>query len=92
MKPTKTPEPSSPPWQPGTRLVVGVLLILLIIAILYLMRSLLAPLVLAVLLAYLLHPVLTRLTTQLRLSRGCALLIVYLFLVLLLVGTTTGLG
>lgn len=92
MKPTKTPEPSSPPWQPGTRLVVGVLLILLIIAFLYLMRSLLAPLVLAVLLAYLLHPVLTRLTTQLRLSRGCALLIVYLFLVLLLVGTTTGLG
>ena len=92
MKPTETPEPSSPPWQPGTRLVVGVLLILLIIAILYLMRSLLAPVVLAVLLAYLLHPILTRLTTQFRLPRGCALLIVYLFLVLLLVGTTTGLG
>ncbi len=92
MKPIETPEPSSPPWQPGTRLVAGVLLVLLTITILYLMRSLLAPLVLAILLAYLLHPLITRLTTQWRLSRGCAVLIAYFILVLLLVGTTTGLG
>ncbi|TET82770.1 MAG: AI-2E family transporter [Anaerolineales bacterium] len=92
MKPIETSEPSSPPWQPGTRLVAGVLLVLLTITILYLMRSLLAPLVLAILLAYLLHPLIARLTTQWRLSRGCAVLIVYFILVLLLVGTTTGLG
>lgn len=72
--------------------MVGVLLILLAVLILYLIRSLLVPFFLALILAYLLHPLVTRLTERLRLSRGLSVLIVYVSLLLVVLSTTTGLG
>lgn len=72
--------------------MAGVLLVLLALLFLYIIRSLLAPLFLALILAYLLHPLVTRLTERLRLSRGLVVLIVYISMLVLVLGTTTGLG
>jgi predicted PurR-regulated permease PerM len=92
MKSSERHEPTSPPWQPGTRLAAGMFLIILAIIILYLIRSLLAPLFLALLLAYLLHPLIIKLTTKWRLPRGVAVLLVFLGLLIVLIAMMTGLG
>jgi predicted PurR-regulated permease PerM len=86
------PEPSSPAWQPGTRLAVGALLLVLALIVLSRLRQLLVPSLLALLLAYVLHPVVTRLAHKLRLSRGLAVLIVYLMILVIMAGATTGMG
>ena len=83
---------SSPDWQPGTRLAVGVLMVVLAALLLYRLRQLLAPVILAFLLAYILYPVVRRLEVRLRSSRGIAVGLVYLIILLLLGGTTTGIG
>jgi predicted PurR-regulated permease PerM len=73
-------------------MVAGMVFILLSIFILYRLRQLLTPLVLGFLLAYLLHPVVTGIRRRIRVSRGLAVLLVYLVLLLIFMGTTTGLG
>jgi len=83
---------SSPDWQPGTRLAVGVLMVVLAAMLLYRLRQLLSPVILAFLLAYILYPLVRRLEVRLRSSRGIAVGLVYLIILLLLGGTTTGIG
>lgn len=92
MKSNDSQTPSSPPWQPGTRLAAGIFLLLFAVVLLYLVRSLLTPLFLAFLLAYLLHPLIGKLTTSWRLPRIAAVLLVFLVLVLILIALMTGLG
>jgi predicted PurR-regulated permease PerM len=92
MKSDERHEPTSPPWQPGTRLVAGVFLIILAVLLLYLIRSLLASLFLALLLAYILHPLIDKLTTKWRLPRVVAVLLAFLGLILILIAMMTGLG
>jgi predicted PurR-regulated permease PerM len=92
MESPRRPEPASPPWQPGTRLALGILLLILTLLLLSRLRQLLVPVVLAVLLAYLLHPLVSRLSQRLRISRGLSVLIVYGVVGLLLAGITAGLG
>jgi len=82
----------SPIWRQSTRLVVGVLLILLGILLLYLVRQFLIPFILALLLAYLLHPIVLRLQRSTGMSRGLAVAIIFLVIVIVLVAATTGLG
>ena len=86
------PEPSSPAWQPGTRLAVGAVLLVLVLIVLNRLRQLLVPTLLALFLAYILHPVVTRLARRLHLSRGLSVLIVYLILLVIMAGATTGMG
>ncbi len=83
---------SSPDWQPGTRLVIGVLLILMVIILLYALRQLLVPVVLAMLLAYVLHPLVTRLELKARIPRWAAVGLIYVVLVLVMAGMGTGIG
>lgn len=92
MDPQKTPGAKSPPWQPGTRLITGVLLITMTAILVYRLRQLLTLVVLALLLAYLLHPIVTRLSRRVGSPRSTAVLIVFLILIVLIAGTTTGLG
>lgn len=92
MKPARPPETSSPEWQPGTRLVVGVLLILAACLLLYQLRQFVIPLALSLLMAYVLYPLVVRLQRRLRSRRWVATGMVYLVLLLALAGTTTGLG
>jgi len=92
MKATPMDPTNSPSWQPGTRLVFGIILLVFAVGLLMLLRQMVAPLVLAFLLAYLLHPITSRISRKLRLSRGISVLIVYLMLVAVLLALTTGIG
>jgi len=82
----------SPVWKQSTRLVAGVLLILLAIQLLYQLRQFLIPFILALLLAYILHPVVLRLQKSTGMSRGLAVALIYVVIVILLAAATTGLG
>lgn len=83
---------SSPEWQPGTRLAVGILLLLSIVYLLYLVRQLILPVVLGFLLAYLLYPLVRRLQARSWMRRWMAVALVFLLVALLMVGATTGIG
>jgi predicted PurR-regulated permease PerM len=83
---------SSPPWQPSTRLAVGMLLLVLAAIFLRSVRALVVPVTLALLIAYVLHPLVTRISKRLRISRGLAILLVYVALSLILAGIGAGLG
>jgi predicted PurR-regulated permease PerM len=85
-------ETGSPPWQTGTRLVVGVLLLILLGWFIYSVRQLLPGIILALLLAYLLHPLVKRLAKLTRLPRWSVVVILYFFILVLLMGATTGIG
>jgi len=85
-------EPTSPAWQPTTRLAVGMLLLVLAAIFLRSVRQLLVPVTLALLTAYVLHPPVTRLSKRLRLPRGASIVLVYLVLGLVLAAITAGLG
>jgi predicted PurR-regulated permease PerM len=82
----------SPPWQPGTRLVVGVILIIFFSWLLYSIRQLAAPTILALFLAYLLQPLVIKLVEWTKMRRGLAVLISYILLIIIMMGATTGLG
>lgn len=88
----RTRAANSPGWQPGTRLAVGVLMIILLSLLLYRLRQLLAPVILALLLAYILYPIVRRLEKRLGSRRGLAVGLAYVVILLLLGGTTTGIG
>jgi len=90
--PEQNTPPASPPWKSGTRLMAGFMLIIFFGLMLYVLRSLLAPLILAFLLAYLLHPVVSTLTFEDRVPRWLSIVLVYIILLAVLAGTTTGVG
>lgn len=92
MNSSGTKRQASPPWEPGTRLVVGAFLFLLVVVTLILLRQLLAPMLLSLLLAYLLHPIVTGITRRWGISRRWAVLLVYSSFLLIFFATTTGLG
>jgi len=83
---------STPSWQPATRLAVGMLLLVLAAIFLRSVRQLLAPVTLALLITYVLHPLVTRISKRLRISRGLAIVLVYLALGVILAAIAAGLG
>ncbi len=83
---------TSPSWQPGTRLAFGIILLVFAVRLLMLLDQLIGPLILAFILAYLLHPITSRISKKLRISRGKSVLIVYTVLIVILLGLTTGVG
>jgi len=89
---TQLSKPTSPPWQPGTRLVAAVVVLVFFSWMFYSVRQLAIPLILALFLAYLLHPLVTRLVDITRMPRWLAVLIFYLLLIILMMGATTGIG
>lgn len=82
----------TPPWQPGTRIIAGSVLLILAGIVLYQLRSLLVPVLLALLLSYILHPLVGWVSRRLGWARTRAVLLVYIVLILLIVGSTTGIG
>jgi predicted PurR-regulated permease PerM len=84
--------PKSPPWQPGTRLVGSVVLLIFLSWLLYSLRQLAAPIILALFLAYLLHPLVTQLVKWTRMPRWLSVLIFYILMLVMMMGATTGLG
>jgi len=90
--PVQPTDLQSPPWQPGTRLLVGVLVVLFGLLILYLLRSLVVSFTIAFLIAYMLHPSVNLILRKTGMRRGLAALLVMLAFVLIVIGITTGLG
>lgn len=89
---TEANEPTSPPWQPGTRLVGGVMFVILIGWLIYSARQLATPMILGLFLAYLLHPLVHQMIRWIRIPHWLAVLILYILLLTIFVGATTGLG
>lgn len=92
FEPSQPRSTRSPEWQPGTRLMVGVLMILLAALLLYQVRQLLIPVVLALLLAYVLHPLVVRLERRTGMPRWLAVALTFLLILVLMGGATTGIG
>ncbi|TFH40908.1 MAG: AI-2E family transporter, partial [Lysobacterales bacterium] len=90
--PVQSTDIQSPPWQPGTRLLVGVLVVLFGLLVLYLLRSLVVSFTIAFLIAYMLHPSVNLILRKTAMRRGLAAVLVMLVFVLIVLGTTTGLG
>ena len=83
---------ASPPWGQNTKLVVGLLILVVIGALLVRFSNLIPPLLMAIVLSYVLHPLIGRVSSRLDLSwRGAVNLIFLIFVLLILfVFTVTG--
>jgi len=82
----------SPSWNSSTKLVISLTLAVCAVALLYQFRSIIGPLLLAFILTYLLHPVVDFVCKHTRLSWRMAVILIYLVLILLLLGTFTATG
>jgi predicted PurR-regulated permease PerM len=71
-------------WTKPTKYIVGTGLVLFGIYVLYLLRPVVTLLIIAALIAFLLMPVVSFLHTRLKLPRGVAVLVSYLFLIILI--------
>lgn len=91
-EPVKPEDISSPPWQPGTRLVVGVLVTLMVMVLAYVLRNLVVSVVIAFLIAYMLDPIVSWLVQRARFPRIIATLVVMLIFITVILGATTGIG
>jgi predicted PurR-regulated permease PerM len=85
---------ASPQWSPSTKLVVGVMFLVLISALLVRFRNIIGPLLLAFILAYVLHPLVSALAGSTRLSWRAAANAIFFLLIILLGGllSITGLA
>lgn len=90
IPPVATSNPS-PPWNRTTKAIVAFFAVVLTAIVLYRFSSLIRPLVLAAILAFLLNPFIRWAMRRLRLSRGWAVALVFV-VVLLAAGTVLGLG
>lgn len=77
-------EERHPRWSSRTKIVVTLLVLALAIYLLYRFSVVLAPMALAVILAYIISPLVSRLVGDLKLSRGLATLLAYLFVLIIL--------
>jgi predicted PurR-regulated permease PerM len=85
---TPTP-PTSPPWGPTTKLVVGLSFVGIIVVLLFYFRSIIGPLLLAFVLAYLLHPLVVRVNRTTNLGWRWSVNLIFLILIVLAGGLLT---
>jgi predicted PurR-regulated permease PerM len=71
-------------WSDSTKRLVIIGVVIALILTLYRFRAITAPIVIAIILAYILNPLVRFFQTRTRLSRGWAVSILYLFLIVLL--------
>lgn len=79
-------KPSRPLWSPQVKIAVSLVILAGFIFLLYKFSAVIAPVVLAVILAYVLTPLVNRLQTRLKGSRGAAIAVIYLLLALFISG------
>jgi len=82
----------SPPWEPGTRLISALVLLVLMAALLYRLRELFSLFMIAFLIAFLLFPLVLRLQRLMKSPRWVAVLLIYLVMLAILAGAGTGVG
>jgi len=72
-------------WSPRTKLTIILLLLGLGVYLLYRFRAAISPFILAIVLAYVLSPIVSWLQYRLRIKRGLAILLTYIFFLVLLI-------
>jgi len=82
-------QPKSPKWSSTLKMIVGLTFAGLVVAMLIYFRSIIGPLLIAFILVYLLHPLASFLNTHARLSWRASTNIIYIFLIIILVITST---
>lgn len=82
----------SPPWEPGTRLIATVLMILLAVFLLFKLQQLVVVMVLSFLLTYILFPIVRRTEQLIKGPRWLAVLLVFTVILILIVAAGTGAG
>jgi len=83
---------SSPPWSLSIKIIVAVVTLLLTALMIWRFKSLLPTLVMASILAYLFNPLVNLTTLRLHVTRGTAVAIVYVVLLLIAIGGGVALG
>lgn len=85
---------SSPHWETGTKLIVGLTLVAVVAGLLIKFQNILPPLIITIILAYLFNPAADFISQRLHLSWKLAVTLIYLLVVLILLGLLTlgGLG
>lgn len=91
-QPAVPPPHESPPWSRTTKIIVAIIALLLVVWIAYRFETLIAQLVVAAMLAYILNPIIILLDKRTGLSRGMAILVVYLLLLIAVIGAFIALG
>jgi predicted PurR-regulated permease PerM/ribosomal protein S18 acetylase RimI-like enzyme len=86
------PMETSPRWSTNTKLIVMLAVLVVVGFFLVRFQVLIIPLIMALILAYLLNPIIIFLAKILRVSRAVAVLLLYAFLILLLIGLAGGAG
>lgn len=86
------PGNESPRWSANTKIIVVVISLVLLIAVIWRFTSIIRLVTIAAILAYLVNPVVALIHERTRLSRGLAIAVVYLTLVVALLGGATVLG
>lgn len=79
------PPPISPPWDPRTKRLIAIVLLVLVLLAIYMVRSLLIPLILSLVVAYVVKPLVDLIHRRARLPRTAALGIVYLTIIAALI-------
>jgi predicted PurR-regulated permease PerM len=82
-------QPKSPKWSSTLKMIVGLTFAGLVVAMLIYFRSIIGPLLIAFILVYLLHPLASLLNSHARLSWRASTNIIYIFLIIILVITST---
>jgi predicted PurR-regulated permease PerM len=82
----------SPRWSTTTKFIVALAILAIVAFLLLRFQALIAPVIMVFMTAYLLNPVVNALIHRLRLPRTVAVLLVYLFLILLVLGVISGAG
>jgi predicted PurR-regulated permease PerM len=83
------PKPSSPRWNSTFKMIIGLTTAALLIAMLIYFRSIIGPLILAFILIYLLHPLAAFLNSHTPLSWRSSVNIIYIFLLIILITSST---
>lgn len=83
------PQLNSPKWSSTLKLIVGLTFAGLLMALLIYFRQIIGPLLLAFILVYLLHPLAALLNTHTKLSWRASSSIVFIFLIIILLITST---
>jgi predicted PurR-regulated permease PerM len=82
-------QPNSPKWSSTSKMIVGLTFAGLLMAMLVYFRSIIGPLLIAFILVYLLHPIAAFLNTHTKLSWRASANIIYIFLIIILIITST---
>ena len=88
----RLPDYNSPPWDRSTKIFVASAALVLMALAIWRFRSFISPIIFAIILAYLLNPMIGLVQRRINISRGKAVAVVYVVLIVALVGGIIALG